>query len=159
MASDNLNILVVGAGQIGSRHMQALANTQDVAAVTAVDPGAAARDTALARWNDVPGDAGKTLKLAASLADIGRTETFDLAIIATSAPGRLEILKGIVALGVRRVLSEKLLFQSVAQLNAAVALCADKGVSLYPNYVYRLVSPWAAAAERLNALQELRKTA
>jgi hypothetical protein len=28
-------------------------------------------------------------------------------------------------------------------------LCADKGISLYPNYVYRLVSPWAAVAQRL----------
>lgn len=147
--SGGLRILVVGAGQIGSRHMQALANTEAVAAVTAVDPGAASRDTALARWRDVPGHAGKSLTLAASLADVGRTEKFDVAIIATSAPGRLEILKDIVALGVRRVLSEKLLFQSVAQLDAAVALCAARGVSLYPNYVYRFVSPWAAVARRL----------
>lgn len=150
MASDKLNILVVGAGQIGSRHMQALASTAGVAAVTAVDPGAASRDTALVRWNDVPGHAGKTLRLAASLAEVGGAETFDLAILATSAPGRLEILKDIVALGIRCVLAEKLLFQSVVKLNAAAELCADKGVALYPNYVYRFVSPWAAVAQRLD---------
>ncbi|MDO8877147.1 MAG: Gfo/Idh/MocA family oxidoreductase [Pseudolabrys sp.] len=144
-----LRILVVGAGQIGSRHIQALATTEGVGAVTAVDPGAASRDTALARWRDVPGHAGKTLTLAARLAEVSRVDKFDLAIIATSAPGRVEILKDIVALGVRRVLSEKLLFQSVAQLDVAVALCADSGVSLYPNYVYRFVSPWAAVAQQL----------
>jgi len=149
MTSGGLKILVVGAGQIGSRHMQALANTEGVGAVAAVDPVAASRDTAMARWRDVPGHAGKALTLAASLAEIGPSEKFDLAIIATSAPGRLEILKDLVALGVRRVLSEKLLFQSVAQLDAAVALCAASGVSLYPNYVYRFVDPWPAAARQL----------
>jgi len=148
MPSNSLNILVVGAGQIGSRHLQALAAMPSVATVAAVDPSTASRDIALSRWKDVVGHDRKLLRFAQSLAELENTD-FDLAIIATSAPGRLEILRQVVALGVRRVLSEKLLFQSVGELDAAVTLIADHGVRLYPNYVYRFVSPWLQVSQHL----------
>lgn len=146
--SKKLRILVIGAGQIGSRHIQALATIPDIGQVVAVDPSAESRERALQRWRDVPGHESKEL---ATVADIAGADGsgFDLAVLATNAPGRLEHFRRVVALGIRHVLAEKLLFQSVAELDEALELCRSAGVSLYPNYVYRYASPWRLLGERL----------
>jgi predicted dehydrogenase len=143
----DLRILLVGAGQIGSRHLQALASIPDVAEVVAVDPDPQARDRALARWREIAGHAGKTITFHSEFGAL-KAERYDLAVLATSAPGRLDLLRRVVDLGVRRVLSEKLLFQSVAQLDRALTLCDARDVTVYPNYVYRFAAPWAEVARK-----------
>lgn len=147
--SKTLRILVVGAGQIGSRHIQALASIPDVDEVVAVDPLPESRERATQRWRDVPGHEGKRLSVVAEMDQVGGA-SFDLAVLATNAPGRLEHFRHVVALGIRYVLAEKLLFQSVAELEEALDLCRTAGVSLYPNYVYRYASPWRLLSDRLN---------
>lgn len=146
--SKTLRILVIGAGQIGSRHIQALASIPDVGEVVAVDPSPESRERAAMRWRDVPGHEGKRLSVVAEVDQAGGAG-FDLAVLATNAPGRLEHFRRAVALGIRHVLAEKLLFQSVAELEEALELCRTAGVSLYPNYVYRYASPWRQLGERL----------
>lgn len=146
--SKTLRILVIGAGQIGSRHIQALASIPDVGEVVAVDPSPESRERAALRWRDVPGHEGKRLSVVAGMDQVGGAG-FDLAVLATNAPGRLEHFRLVVALGIRYVLAEKLLFQSVAELEEALDLCRTAGVSLYPNYVYRYASPWRLLSDRL----------
>lgn len=138
----NKRILLAGAGQIGSRHLQALASIPEVAEVVVVDPNPQSCERALARWREVADHADKTITFHSELGAL-KAEPYNLAILATSAPGRLDLLRCVVDLGVSRVLSEKLLFQSVAQLDRAVALCEAYGVSVFPNYVYRFAAPWA----------------
>lgn len=147
--SKTLRILVIGAGQIGSRHIQALASIPDVGEVVAVDPSPESRERAALRWRDVPGHENKHLAVVAGMDEVGGTG-FDFAVLATNAPGRLDHFRRVVALGIRCVLAEKLLFQSVAELEQALDLCRTTGVSLYPNYVYRYASPWRLLSDRLN---------
>ncbi len=146
--SKTLRILVIGAGQIGSRHIQALASIPDVGEVVAVDPSAESRDRAMLRWRDVPGHESKRLSVVADVDQAGNA-SFDMAVLATNAAGRLEHLRRVVALGIRYVLAEKLLFQSIAELEEALDLCRTAAVSLYPNYVYRYASPWRLLSDRL----------
>jgi len=141
-----MRILVVGAGQIGSRHMQGLATVPEVAEVVAVDPSAESRARAEGRWLDVPEHAGKRLVMTGSFDVQG---PFDAAVVATNATGRLENLRRVTALGVRHVLAEKLLFQSLDEWGAALALARETDLEVYANYVYRYAAPWAALRHRL----------
>lgn len=136
-----MKILVIGAGQIGSRHVQGLAGLPSLREVVVVDPQAESRDRTASRWRDIEGHADKKLTL---LAEPPLSGTFDAAIVATGASGRLRHFETLAALGVRHVLAEKLLFQSLAELEAGVALEARAGLAIYANYVYRYAAPWAA---------------
>jgi hypothetical protein len=144
--SRNLRILVVGAGQIGSRHIQALASIPNIIEVVAVDPSTESCNRARQRWHEISGHANKFLSFFSTLNEVnGRS--FDLAVLATNATKRLDYLNQVAALGIRNVLAEKLLFQSVDQLEKAIELCSNKHVALYPNYVYRYTSPWSQLRE------------
>lgn len=148
--SDSLRIVVVGAGQIGSRHLQALAKLPGVAEVVAVDPLAESLERAAARWRDVPGHEHANLKLVSSVEEVP-AQRYDLAVLTTSAPGRLEQLRTVAGLGIKRVLAEKLLFQSLEEIDAALEICCGAGIRLYPNYVYRYASPWAVLAKQFGS--------
>jgi predicted dehydrogenase len=128
------NILLVGAGALGSRHLQSLAGSADVAAVTVVEPHAAARETATGRWNEIAGSAGKILRFA----ELHSLSTeFDAAVVATPSFGRLAVLDTILKTGVTRILCEKVLFQTERDLDAAVSLAAQRGADVRVNHVYR----------------------
>lgn len=135
------NILLVGAGALGSRHLQSLAGAADISAVTVVEPNFAARETAIERWNQISGSAGKSLQFA----DLDSLSTaFDAAVIATPSPGRLAVLDKVLALGVKRVLCEKVLFQTERDLDAAVPLTTQTRADVRVNHVYRYADAFMA---------------
>ncbi|SBW09724.1 hypothetical protein KL86APRO_12659 [uncultured Alphaproteobacteria bacterium] len=141
-----MNILVVGAGQIGSRHVQGLAAIPRVRCVTVVDPSPESRQRTAERWRDVPGHEDKKLVLLEALPASG---DFSAAILSTNATARLDLLRQAATLGIRRFLAEKLLFQSEAQWDLALDLAAAQGLEVFPNYVYRYARPWAEVRETL----------
>ncbi|WP_337996586.1 Gfo/Idh/MocA family protein [Oleispirillum naphthae] len=141
-----MNILVVGAGQIGSRHVQGLAAIPRVRCVTVVDPSPESRQRTAERWRDVPGHTDKNLVL---LEELPASGDFSAAILSTNATARLDLLRQAAALGIRRFLAEKLLFQSEAQWGVALGLAETKNLAVFPNYVYRYARPWAEVREAL----------
>lgn len=143
----NESILLIGAGNLGSRHLQSLAAAPWIGRVTVVEPNTAAADVARTRWLDVPGHEGKTLDFR-SLDELAQHGPFDAAVIATPSLGRLQILRAVLALGVKRILCEKVLFQSVAELDAAELEAGKAGADVRVNHIYRY-------AEALRALHEI----
>ena len=88
------NILLVGAGQLGSRYLQGLSTVKLDLFITVVDPSDLSLNKAKKRWLEVGGDLSqhtirwcKVLPLDLLL--------IDLAIIATSARGRADLVKKI----------------------------------------------------------------
>ena len=138
--SSFLRILLVGAGQIGSRHLQALASVDSVTEVVAVDPSDSSLHRAKSLWLETKGSSYKTLSLVSSLDQL--SGTFDLCILATNSSHRFELLKSVIRLGIKYILAEKVLFQSLHQLSKSLELCNSWSVKFYPNYVYRYVQPW-----------------
>lgn len=140
-----MNILLVGAGALGSRHLQSLADAPAISAVTVVEPNDAAREVALQRWQDVAGHAGKQLSFVHVDALRG---AFDAAVIATPSPGRLEVLERVLDLGIPNIVCEKVLFQTVADLDRAVAVIAEGNADVRVNHIYRYAQPLSVLAER-----------
>lgn len=102
-------VCVVGAGQLGSRHLQSLAALAERCTLHAVDPSPDAQALARARM----GSAGDVLQFHKSSRELPRT--IDVAIVATGARERRKTLEDLYShCDVAFLILEKVLFQSVA---------------------------------------------
>ncbi|MFO7481451.1 Gfo/Idh/MocA family oxidoreductase [Oceanibaculum nanhaiense] len=122
-----MRVLLIGAGEMGSRHLQGLAGLPAGSAVAVLEPREAARAVALQRWQQMPGHDAVPLRF---LEDGEGWGGFDAAILATGATGRLDLLRRVLEAGIGIVLAEKVLFQSVADYRAAVLLAAALGADV-----------------------------
>ena len=136
-------ILLIGAGALGSRHLQSLASAPWIGHVTVVEPSAEAAAVANTRWQDVPGHETKQLVFS-TLDELASQGAFDAAVIATPSAGRLALLQRVLDLGVKRILCEKVLFQSVAELDRALELATAAGADVRVNHIYRYVDAFKA---------------
>ena len=144
------NILLVGAGQLGSRHLQALA-LADFADISmqVVDPFAASLERARERWEQV--EHSPSIRSIDFLTDIGQVQgEIDFCVVATNADCRLQLLEDMLArLTVKNLLLEKVLFQSEAQLEAAAQLFARVGCKVWVNCPRRMFQGYSVLRERL----------
>lgn len=139
------HILLVGAGNLGSRHLQAIAQWPSPICVSVVEPSLKAREVAKQRWDDIASSKSHTL----SFVDIEQISTqVDFAVIATLAIGRLTVLKALFALQVPVILCEKVAFQSIEHYQMALHMAKQTNTQIYLNYIYRL----SASIQKLRAL-------
>ena len=145
------SVVVLGAGQIGSRHLQALARLELPAHIQVIDPSQAALAQARARLAEVP--ASSTLGPVQFLTDLsGVAAEIDLAIIASNADVRLDLLKALLsAARVKSVVLEKVAFQSIEQFAEAEALLASQRVACWVNCPRRLYPVYQDVKRRLAA--------
>ena len=119
------NILLIGAGQLGSRYLQGLSTIKLDLCITVVDPSDLSLTNATKRWFEAGGDKSQhkirwCKVLPQDLALI------DLAIISTSARGRADLVKYISnTVSVSYWVFEKVLAQSKQELNIIHAATTD----------------------------------
>lgn len=132
------HIVIVGAGQLGSRHLQALALSEVDSQLSVVDPSSEALAVAKARFEQMAvSDKVKGIEYYTDLNQVA--SKIDLCVIATSANHRLAVLKQLVASHqVGYILFEKVLFQSVAELNDADALLRQYQIPAWVNCPRRM---------------------
>lgn len=109
-------VLVVGAGQLGSRYLQGLVNAKSQLKITVVDPSVSSLATAKARWHEAGGErCHHQISWTHDLsADFGM---IDLALVVTSAKGRAALVEKIAAgMYVDYWVVEKVLAQSADEL-------------------------------------------
>lgn len=141
------NILLVGAGNLGRRHLQSLKLCQNKLRIFVVEP----YDEALALAKSAYSIAESStlehiIEFYRDIDDI--SDEIDIAIVATPANGRLGLLKKILQLGVKDLVLEKIAFNSVADI--------DEAGSLVDHYQVRA---WINCPRRLNPYyQKLRRT-
>ncbi|MGH9878163.1 MAG: Gfo/Idh/MocA family oxidoreductase [Nitrososphaerales archaeon] len=104
-------ITLVGCGNIGSRHLQAIAKLSFPCSVQIIEPSETAQRIAKSRLAEVPHFTNKIdFHWNVSLRDL-KSES-DLTIVATSSVGRVEIINQLIELGHSRFLIEKMVCQS-----------------------------------------------
>jgi len=107
------NILIIGAGQIGSRHLQALALLKEPCYLYLVDPNEANLLTARQRFESVAGYERHQTSFCSSIEKL-TTDKFNLAIIATTADIRAHVIQSLLkAKEVKYLVLEKVLFQAL----------------------------------------------
>src|SRR3990167_7964952 len=88
------NVYIIGAGQIGSRHLQALKKVRISLNITVIDPSEQSLSTARKRYEETPaGICSHTLNY---LRKIPGGQNINLAIIATTSNIRAKVIRDIL---------------------------------------------------------------
>lgn len=101
-------ILIIGAGQLGSRHLQSLNLVDQELDITVVDPSAASLETAKSRFEATIADVKHKISYTQTLTD---TQPIDITIVASTAQGRRTIIENLLnKTTVNHLVLEKILF-------------------------------------------------
>ncbi len=137
---------VIGAGQLGSRHAQALKAVQGLR-IRVIDPSPDALALAEERFAAAP---GKDEKQASFHRSLPPAEKVDLAIIATTARHRRQAIETLLeAHEVRFLVLEKILFPKREDYAAVGELLKRKQVRSWVNCPMRMIPCYAGLKERL----------
>ncbi len=128
-----INILLIGAGQIGSRHLQSLALLDIPATIDILDPSEQSRKTAEARFYEV--QSSKThlnLRFFESMTQVQKH--YDIALITTDSKPRRSIIEVLVQQTTMKFLIlEKFLFQQVIDYQVVESILQEKNIQTFVN--------------------------
>ena len=131
--SGGYRVLIVGCGELGSRHLQAVASLTMIKEIEIVDVRPEALKFGQDRLSQIS-DVNHSIdfRWLSSLEEAKKNG--DLCIIATRAEGRYKILQRLVnELGYSSVLLEKIVAQSVDELEQIATFSTNLGLSLWVN--------------------------
>ncbi len=107
----NKKIILIGCGNIGSRHLQAIVKLKDSISIEIVEPNHKAQTLAKSRLNEIKYNKSKhEFFWHKSLSEIKNKG--DLVIVATNSSGRSDLIEKLLNLGHRRFIVEKIVCQS-----------------------------------------------
>jgi len=125
-------IILVGCGNIGSRHLQAIAKLSYEIKVDIVEPNNDAVSLAKTRLNEISYD--KTThkffwhRSINELTDVG-----DIVIVATNSVNRVDLISDLISKGNTRFLIEKLVCQSITQYNIIIKKVKESNSKVWVN--------------------------
>ena len=130
-AADVDNLLIIGAGQLGSRHLQSLKKLSRDASIQVVEPNPASVARSRDRYAELPDNPRiASLEFVSSVGDV--RGDIDLCIVATGADVRFGLTKQLIEkTGVRNILFEKVLFQRLEHYEAMRDLLDHGGVKAW----------------------------
>ena len=141
-------VLLVGAGQIGSRHLQALRAVRPALDITVVDPSRESLSTARQRYDSAPPEAAP--HRVEYCRDIGAIAPVDIAIVATASNVRRRVVEQLPAAApVRFMILEKVLFANHIDYGAVSKAIAASGTHAWVNCPRRLWPVYRSLRERL----------
>ena len=154
-SNSGYRVLIVGCGQLGSRHLQAVASLSMVTEIEVVDPSPEALELGRQRLAELPRD--KSPSHVRWLASIGEaTKQGDLCIIATQAQERCKALREVAdTLGYSAFLLEKIVAQSIEELEASAGFATSRGLSVWVNFLERGIPFYRRVKERLSPVDPL----
>ena len=130
-------VLIVGCGELGSRHLQAVASIASVAQIEVVDPRPEALALGQERLAETAQHASPTeVRWLTTLDEASPGE--GLCIIATRAENRCQLTKTVAhRLGYRLFLLEKMVGQSVSEVEGLAAYSRSEELSIWTNHKAR----------------------
>jgi len=140
-------VLIIGAGQLGSRHLQGILKLKETLEIYVVDPSMDSLAIAQERGKEISGNSHRIL-FTTNWADI--PHKIDISIIATGANVRekivIDLLKGYE---VRYLVLEKILFQNLKAYENVRQLIQDLDVKTWVNHPRRMFSHFKEIKEQL----------
>lgn len=131
--TNSFKILIVGCGELGSRHLQAVCSLSQVKEVVVVDPNPASLELGKNRLQDIADVSPETsFRWLASLNEV--QADIDLCIVATLARRRGVLIEEIAEkVNVSRFLVEKIVSQSVLEYENLFRFVESKNLSVWVN--------------------------
>jgi Oxidoreductase family, NAD-binding Rossmann fold len=130
-------VAVVGAGRLGSRHLQALSRLEGSVHLSVVDTLRSSLNGARARYGEVATDASPEVTYLDAVTAL--PAWLDVVIVATTADRRRAVVEELLAHAeVRFLVLEKVLFQTVEDHAAVGRLLAETATPTWVNHVRRM---------------------
>jgi len=141
------SVVIVGAGQLGSRHLQALKGVATPLDIEVVDPSPDALRVARERYDAITTPVPHRIAFSARREKPGAV---DVAIVATGSKVRRAAMEALLAGEVRAMILEKLLFANRADYAPMAQRLAAKGAPrTWVNCPMRVMPPYQAIREEL----------
>jgi hypothetical protein len=144
-----LRIAIVGCGEIGSRHLQSLAQLEESASILLIDPSSDAIATAKNRFEDVlPNKARGLISIReCQLEEVG--PGIDIAIISSSSSVRASLTRELLKhTQPKYIIFEKFLFIEESNYEAIGSLLREHNIKAWVNqwmsstYAFRRMAKW-----------------
>lgn len=142
-------ICIIGAGQLGSRHLQGVHGSSAPLDIWVVDPSSDALEIAKERYNQVKSESEKSIHYVASLDEVPRN--IDITIVATSSKPRYKIIKELfLNHETNTLILEKFLFPVLEEYEQTSKLIKEKNVKTYVNCPRRMYESYKYVNSILN---------
>ena len=130
------SIVLIGTGNVGSRHLQALARLPYDLTIQAVEPDPQAQSRARALLESTPpGQCDVSVEWLTGLDGIHTCP--DLTVVATTSKGRANLIEKLLATGHRRLLIEKVVCQSTDEYDGLLSSVSHHDAKAWVNCIYR----------------------
>lgn len=131
-------IVLIGAGQLGSRHLQGIAKSEIPISIEVVEPFAGSRETAKLRFEEIPSNTNiKNISFYESINQL--SNELDLVIIATNADVRFKIIEELLkSRKVFNLVLEKVLFQKIEEYKLTDKLLKESNTKCWVNHPRRM---------------------
>ena len=140
-------ILIIGAGQLGSRHLQGVLKVNSLLNVFVVDPSEVSLNIAKERANEIQ----HSHNLFFSNSIDNSIKEYDIAIIATNANVREQIIKKLLEeVRISYMILEKVLFQNIEAYSAIEDLISQKNVKTWVNHPRRMFPTYQKIKQHLS---------
>lgn len=132
------SIAIVGSGQIGSRHLQAVSLIDRPVLVQVVDPDVESLRIAKERFDQCGESNNVNVEFQESVTSL--SDNLDLVIVATGANVRRSVVESLLAhKKTRYLILEKFLFQKIEDFESVAVLLEQAGVKTWVNCPFRMV--------------------
>ena len=136
------NIAIIGAGQLGSRHLQGLKIASSPLAITVVDSNDESLKIARERYDAVNEIGEKTIQYVKTIESL--PAQLDLVIVATGSKPRASIVKSLLAhSSVRYLILEKVLFPLLSDYDEIGAILKAKNIQCWVNCPRRMFGSYS----------------
>ncbi len=148
-----MKLIIQGAGRMGIRHAQGISTISQVTELCIVDKFDAALENAKEALKNTPIFSRTSFLLADDLPTSDKQ--FDVAILAATSQNRKESCSTLIAKGVKHILVEKPLGQSMAEVHELVDFFeSNRGVKAYVNLNMRLYESFIRLKKDLHSLPQ-----
>lgn len=131
-------IAIIGAGQLGSRHLQAVAKSNVKISIEVVEPFEQARILAKQRFEEIPSNGNVTnIKFLESIEQL--SDSLDLVVVATNSDVRCTVAIQLLSIKeVKNIILEKVLFQKEEEYHQVEKILAETGTQCWVNHPRRM---------------------
>jgi predicted dehydrogenase len=142
-------VAIVGCGELGSRFLQGTALVSIVTEINIIEPDNNAKAIAKQRLDDVIVNSNCQVKVNWHEKPDKNNMDVDVCIIATQANGRDSLIKQVINLGVKRILTEKIVTQSLESYQDCLDYANKHNVEIWVNCKTRAYNTWKSIKKKI----------
>ena len=150
------HIAIIGAGQIGSRHLQALTKTKNEIQIYVVDPSQASLDVSKERFEQLPKSRNVLKIFYSKNLDSLKGVPLDIALIATASDIRRKVIEDLIAFSIPKfMILEKIVFQNNQDFELVANLLKKHQIKTWVNNPRRMWELYKFLKSRMQLNEKL----